>query len=104
MIRRILCIINIIINALDALEGNGQIVITTELKSRLKPGYLRLVIYDAQGRRVRMLASGEFGPGRHRARWDGTDDRGRTVASGVYFARLRVDGREAGARKLALVK
>ncbi|RKZ14762.1 hypothetical protein DRQ53_10745 [bacterium] len=65
---------------------------------------LRLVIYDAQGRRVRVLASGEFGAGRHRARWDGTDDRGRLVASGVYFARLRVEGREAGARKLALVK
>jgi two-component system, NtrC family, sensor histidine kinase PilS len=39
-------IINIIINSLDVLEGNGEIVIETGLPERLEPGFLRLIVYD----------------------------------------------------------
>jgi flagellar hook assembly protein FlgD len=31
---------------------------------------------------------GELAAGRHQRLWDGTDDQGRSVASGIYFARL----------------
>jgi flagellar hook assembly protein FlgD len=65
---------------------------------------VELVLFDARGRRVRALVAGKYDPGEHTVTWDGTDDQGRPVASGVYFARLAVDGVEAGARKLALVK
>lgn len=46
-------------------------------------------IYDVAGRRVRTLADGEFTAGTHALAWDGTDDRGRLVGHGVYFAALR---------------
>lgn len=52
-----------------------------------------LAIYDQQGRRVRTLAGGEHSAGEHTARWDARDDHGRPVASGLYFARLVVEGR-----------
>lgn len=52
-----------------------------------------LAIHDAGGRRVRALATAEpRAAGRHRAEWDGRDDREIRVAPGVYFARLSVAG------------
>lgn len=49
-----------------------------------------LAIYDVSGRRVRTLASGAMEPGEHEAAWDGRDDGGIEVTSGIYFVRLRV--------------
>jgi Cu/Zn superoxide dismutase len=45
---------------------------------------VRLVLYDAQGRRVRTLHHGTLPAGSHPVAWDGRDDAGRPVASGVY--------------------
>jgi len=47
-----------------------------------------LTIYDVAGRRVRTLVNEPLGPGSHRRIWDGNDNSGRRVASGVYFYRL----------------
>jgi hypothetical protein len=64
---------------------------------------VELAVYDAAGRRVRRLLRGELQAGRHRAVWDGRDDAGRTLASGVYLVRLR--GPEAAAsRAVTLIK
>ena len=46
-----------------------------------------LRVYDTLGRVVRDL--GRLAPGRHRVRWDGVDDAGRPVGTGVYVAQLR---------------
>ena len=48
-----------------------------------------LKIYDVSGRLVRALVSGRLEPGIYNESWDGTDDRGHGVASGVYFYSLR---------------
>jgi hypothetical protein len=50
-----------------------------------------LIVFDASGRQVRTLESGDFAAGEHTPRWDGRDNEGRAVPEGVYFARLRVD-------------
>ncbi len=47
-----------------------------------------LAIYDLRGARVRTLVDGAQPAGRHSLHWDGRDDRGRTLATGVYFCRL----------------
>ena len=49
---------------------------------------VRLAIYDAEGRQVRILAEGPHGPGRHQVIWNGMNQSGREVAPGVYFIRL----------------
>ncbi len=64
---------------------------------------VELVIYDLQGRVVRTLVRGEYAMGEHSWSWDGTDDRGARVSSGVYFYRI-VAGNRVQAGKLALLK
>jgi len=54
-----------------------------------RAGEVELGIYDVAGRLVRTLVSGELPPGDHEAVWRGLDARGRAVASGAYYARLR---------------
>ena len=51
-------------------------------------GPAALAIYDVTGRRIRTLLHGDLAAGEQRLRWDGHDDSGRGVASGVYFYRL----------------
>lgn len=64
--------------------------------ARPSPGALE--VYDAAGRRVRVLASGTLAAGPHAERWDGRDDAGRAAPGGVYFARLRAGGRDEARR------
>jgi len=56
-------------------------------------GPVDLGIFDVSGRRVATLAAKPMTPGRHDAIWDGRDDAGRFVASGLYFCRLEAGGR-----------
>jgi hypothetical protein len=52
------------------------------------PGEVRIALYDARGRRVRVLAEGPREAGEYEAAWNGTDDTGRRVAAGTYLLRL----------------
>lgn len=60
-----------------------------------RAGSARLAMYDVAGRLVRTLAQGALEAGHHEGVWDGTDESGRAVAAGVYFARLDADGSSA---------
>ncbi|MEZ4649651.1 MAG: agmatine deiminase family protein [Candidatus Eisenbacteria bacterium] len=51
-----------------------------------------LLVFDAQGRLIRTLFRGEAAAGRNEIEWNGKDDRGRDVPSGVYYYRLRAAG------------
>jgi hypothetical protein len=62
-----------------------------------------LTIFDASGRRVRTLEAGTRAPGEYRARWDLSDEVGRPVRAGLYFARLEVEGRRI-VRRLAVAR
>lgn len=55
-----------------------------------EPSQVGLRIYDLTGRTVRTLVSGSVDPGIHRVAWDGTDERGVPVGSGVYIVRFIV--------------
>jgi hypothetical protein len=65
-----------------------------------------LKVYDVQGRLVKTLMDGRgapLGPGVHNVNWDGTDDGGRRVASGVYFYKLEARDRVA-TRKMVILR
>ncbi len=49
---------------------------------------VRLAIYNARGREVRLLVDGEMAVGEHRAIWDGHDEHFQPVGSGMYFCRM----------------
>jgi len=55
-------------------------------------------IFDSQGRRTRVLASGNHVPGRHTLSWDGRDEAGQLTPSGVYFYRLSIEGHQLNGR------
>jgi len=68
-----------------------------------REGHVTLDVYDMVGRRVRELTQGWLAGGSYRVVWDGTDTAGRSVASGMYYARLVVHD-EALIRKMVLVR
>lgn len=61
-----------------------------------------VAIYDLAGRRVRVLARGDFAAGDRRMSWDGRDASGRPVAPGLYFARVRAGALDLTAHVLRL--
>ncbi|RMI20803.1 MAG: T9SS C-terminal target domain-containing protein [Calditrichaeota bacterium] len=65
--------------------------------------WVTLRIYDLLGREVKTLVSERFPAGYHTVQWDGTDNHGQRVASGVYIYRLQVNG-VVKSRKMVLLK
>ena len=55
---------------------------------------VRLEIFDVQGRRVRTLAAGRQEAGWHDLGWNGRGETGVQLSAGLYFVRLRAEGRE----------
>lgn len=64
---------------------------------------VRLTVYDVLGRQVRVLVDKKQEAGRHTVQWAGRDESGQRMASGVYLARLVVDG-TTKVRKLTFVR
>jgi hypothetical protein len=62
-----------------------------------------LQVYNVQGQRVRSLLDGKVAAGRHQMIWDGTNDLGDKVASGIYFYVLKT-GAISVARKMLLAE
>ncbi len=79
---------------------NSQTVISYFL---LAPGPARLELFALTGQRVAVLSRGQQKAGRHRLHWDGRDDEGRPLASGIYLYRLVTD-EGIRTRKLTLLR
>lgn len=77
---------------------------TTQIRFVLpSSGKARLTIYDILGRRIRTLVDGARPAGEQQVTWDGRDEAGASVASGIYFYRLEASGLTQ-ARKLTLLR
>jgi hypothetical protein len=75
----------------------------TELSFSLaRDGRVRVNIYNVQGQLVRQLMDEYRGTGVQRVQWDGTDNRSRTVPSGVYFIRIQTPQGEVTKRATVL--
>ena len=64
---------------------------------------MQLQVYDILGRRIRTLFSGRKNRGAHHFQWDGKNDSGRYVSSGVYFLRLH-SGQQISQNKLLFIR
>jgi hypothetical protein len=69
-----------------------------------EPGVVRLSAYNVVGQMVRTLADGRRFSGTYSVIWDGRDDSGRDVASGVYLYRLEAEGECVQIRKMVLLR
>jgi hypothetical protein len=68
-------------------------------------GHIHLAVYDVLGQRIRILIDKTMERGSYWKTWDGNDDCGRRVASGVYFYRLIVnDGIWTETKKMVLIR
>ncbi len=63
---------------------------------------VQIGIYDVQGRQVRQLVNDRLAGGRNAVAWDGKDDTGRSLVSGVYFWKLKATSGEATQRMVLL--
>ncbi|OGC94416.1 MAG: hypothetical protein A2142_07235 [candidate division Zixibacteria bacterium RBG_16_48_11] len=68
-----------------------------------KSDQVRLEIYNIRGQKVKELVDQDFAVGRHVVRWDGKNDSGENVATGIYLYRL-VSGGGSMAKKLIFIK
>jgi hypothetical protein len=66
-------------------------------------GPTKLIIYDVNGRRIRTLVDSGLKAGAHEVVWDGSDDAGHTVTSGVYWSQLQV-GAYSSNKKMVVLK
>ena len=66
-------------------------------------GHVDLRIYDVTGRLVRTLVDRKLAADNHEVTWDGTNNGGRHVASGVYFYRIMA-GKHRKTRKMVLLR
>ncbi|MEF3695510.1 MAG: choice-of-anchor J domain-containing protein [Candidatus Cloacimonadota bacterium] len=66
-------------------------------------GPVRVDVFNLKGQKVKSLASGNYPAGVNSLIWDGTDDAGRGVASGIYYVRMNADNRNYS-RRVVLVK
>ena len=83
---------------------NPSTTVPYELRGEGGDAAVRLDILDLRGRVVRTLVTESQARGRsYTAVWNGRDDAGQSVASGLYMSRLSVDGEEQ-ARMMTLVK
>jgi hypothetical protein len=64
---------------------------------------VRLDVYNILGRKVTTLINQPMQPGYHSIEWNGNDDNGRTIASGVYFYRLQA-GDNTAKKKMVVLK
>lgn len=57
-----------------------------------KYGNLKLSVFNVKGQKVNMLFNGLVSPGHHSVVWNGLDEKGAAVSSGVYFVRIEMNG------------
>ena len=67
------------------------------------PTDVTLAVYNELGQQVRMLVRDQQPVGNYWVEWDGRDDAGRAVSSGVYFYRLKA-GNEVQTRRMMMLK
>lgn len=84
--------------AMVTAEPNPSVAGVTLRFSLPQSGAGDVAVYNLAGRRVRQLRLGQLPAGQQQLLWDGRDESGRAVGSGVYFVRVRAPGFVSGAK------
>ena len=81
---------------------NSTTAISYQL-SAVRPHHTTLKIYNILGQKIRTLVDEKQPPGNYSILWDGKDENGRPVSSGIYFYRLKA-GNFCQVRKMVLLR
>ena len=79
--------------------SRGAVTLRLELPAA---GRVTCAVFNASGRRVRPVLDQVLGAGEHNVGWDGRDEAGRSVASGIYFYRIGTESGQVTRRVLIL--
>jgi hypothetical protein len=63
---------------------------------------VQIAVFDIAGRKLAVLADGEFAPARHFVDWNGLDQEGNAVGAGVYFYKMSIGGQTYNRRGVLL--
>ncbi len=66
--------------------------------------HAEISIYNIKGQKIKQLHSDQLSADRHSVVWDGRDDSGKPVSSGVYFYKLEANGKTEAVKKCLLLK
>lgn len=77
--------------------------VTTIRYQLARPSQVELSIFNSKGQKVQSLANGMQSPGIHSVEWNGRDETGTVLNSGLYICLLKVEGR-IQSRKMLLLK
>jgi hypothetical protein len=78
---------------------SNKVIINYQIPKRTD---VKLIIYDVLGREVKSLYSGMANQGNYTITWQGDDNKGKKVSTGVYFVRLEALGKNIG-RKIICI-
>ena len=88
---------------LDMIYPNPFNANTTVSFSLARPEFISIDVYDTLGRHIHRLAGERYTAGVHSLVWDGTDDTGQKLASGLYLVRLSAYSDVARATTIPIV-
>ncbi|MBO8152134.1 MAG: carboxypeptidase regulatory-like domain-containing protein [Candidatus Marinimicrobia bacterium] len=78
---------------------------TTQIKFDMpEQGFVILNIYDLTGKLIKTLVSERKNPGTYIAIWDGTNNKGQKIPSGIYIYKLDIKGKFSSSGKMILMK
>lgn len=82
---------------------NPETKLIYRVSAGLSNAKVRLLVYNLRGMLVKTLVDSKLSPGRYEVIWDGTDDNGSAVASGIYLYAL-TQGDFVTAKKMTLIR
>jgi len=65
---------------------------------------IQIMIYNIKGQKVKTVTNESYDKGIHSVVWNGVDDSGKSVSSGVYFYNLNVNGKSNSIKRCLLLK
>ncbi len=78
---------------------------TTTIKFSIpEKSKIELTVYNIKGQKIKTLAHNEFTKGYHSIIWNGDDESGEPVSSGIYLYKLNVNSKTEAVKKCLLLK
>ena len=72
--------------------------------SLVRTGHAEVTVFDITGKLVADLYNRRANAGIHSVSWNGSSNAGQSVSSGVYFCRLKIDGKDGTLGKMILLR
>ncbi len=82
---------------------NNQTIIKFDIPENLITNRVSLEVYDITGRKIKTIVNDKLEPGNYKYSWDGKNDAGFDVSSGIYFYKLDI-GNHSITKKMYLIK